>query len=288
MNKLSIARRAEILHTLIEGNSIRSTVRLAGAAKATVLKLLVETGEFCSVYQDRVLRNLACQQIEADAIWAFVRAKHQKATKDSQRDTWTYTALDSDSKLMVSWLVGTRNSANTKAFMADVAERLACRVQLTTDGLGWYHAAAEGAFGWNGVDFAQIVKTYGEPAGDGDASRRHSRPVSTHEPKTPIMGNPAFENVSTSYVGRSDRSKRMESRHFTRLMDGFSKKAQNHAQAVSLYFMHYNFCRPHQKLTKARGGMRTTPAMAAGVAKHVWTVEEILAKVDPATPLRRK
>jgi IS1 family transposase len=281
MNKLSLPRRAAIIRALVEGNSIRATGLLTGAAKATVLKLLVEVGEFCSLYQDHVLRNLECRQIQADEIWAFVSPKQKNVTCGGQGDIWTYTALDADSKLMVSWIVGSRSSASIKAFMADVAERLASRTQLTTDGLGWYVAAVKGPFGWNGVDFVQVVKSYGQPSGETPQQRRYSPPVCTGVTKTAVMGQPDMEEVSTSYVERCNLSMRMGVRRFTRLPDGFSKKAENHANVVSLYFLHYNFCRAHGTLTKARGGLRTTPAMAAGITNHVWTVEEILEKMDP-------
>ena len=281
MNRLTDARRAASIRALCEGNSVRATGRLTGTAKATVLKLLVEVGEFCSIYQDHALRNLRTTRVEADEIWAFVGAKAKNATKDTQGDIWTYTALDADSKLMISWLVGPRNSGSTQAFMADVAERLGNRVQLTTDGLSWYVAAVEKAFGWNGVDFAQIIKTYGMPQDETERARRYSPMVCTGAVKTPVMGNPAMENVSTSYVERSNLSIRMGNRRFTRLTNAFSKKAENHAHAVSLFFMHYNFCKPHTTLTKAAGGIKTTPAMASGLTDHVWPVEEILEKMSP-------
>lgn len=224
MNKLGTEKRAAIVRALCEGNSVRATARLTASAKATVLKLLVEIGEFCSIYQDHALRNLATTRIEADELWAFVGAKAKNATKEGQCDIWTYTARDADSKLMISWLVGSRNSVNTKAFMANVAERLANRVQLTTDGLGWY--------------------------------------------------------LATSYVERSNLTIRMGTRRFTRLTNGFSKKAENHAHAVSLFFMFYNYCKPHMTLTKANGGIKTTPAMAAGLTDRVWGVEDILARMS--------
>src|SRR5215211_3849158 len=176
---------------------------------------------------------------------------------------------------MISWLVGARNHANTYAFMADVADRLGNRVQLTTDGLGWYVAAVENAFGWNGVDFAQLIKTYGLPTDELERQRRYSPAECMGAIKTPIMGKPDMEKVSTSYVERSNLSMRMGMRRFTRLTNAFSKKAENHAHAVSLNFMYYNFCRAHQTLTKAAKGIKTTPAMAAGLTSHVWTIEEI-------------
>lgn len=282
MNKLTDARRAAVIRALCEGNSVRATARLTDTAKATVLKLLVELGEFCSIYQDHALRNLPTRRVEADEIWAFVGAKAKNATQAGHGDIWTYTALDADSKLMISWLVGPRNHENTQAFMLDVADRLGNRVQLTTDGLSWYLAAVERAFGWNGVDFAQLVKTYGLPTDELERQRRYSPAVCTGAIKTPIMGSPDMEKVSTSYVERSNLSMRMGMRRFTRLTNGFSKKAENHAHAVSLFFMFYNFCKPHGTLTKAAGGIKRTPAMAAGLTDHVWTVEEIVEKMDPA------
>lgn len=280
MNKLGTEKRAAIVRALCEGNSVRATARLTASAKATVLKLLVEIGEFCSIYQDHCLRNLTTTRVEADELWAFVGAKAKNATKEGQGDIWTYTARDADSKLMISWLVGSRNSVNTKAFMANVAERLANRVQLTTDGLGWYVAAVEDAFGWNGVDFAQIIKTYGMPLDETERQRRYSNAVCTGAIKTPIKGNPDMALVSTSDVERSKLTIRMGTRRFTRLTNGFSKKAENHAHAVSLFFMFYNYCKPHMTLTKENGGIKTTPAMAAGLTDRVWGVEDILARMS--------
>jgi IS1 family transposase len=280
INKLTGARRAAVVRALCEGNSIRATVRLTGAAKATVLKLLVELGEFCSIYQDHALTNLRTTRVEADEIWAFVGAKAKNATRAGDGDIWTYTALDADSKLMLSWLVGPRNSGNTQAFMADVAARLGNRVQLTTDVLPWYVAAVERAFGWNGVDFAQIIKSYGLPMDESERQRRYSPAVCTGAQKMPVIGNADIDKVSTSYVERSNLSMRMGMRRFTRLTNGFSKKAENHAHAVSLFFMFYNYCKPHTTLTKTAGGIKRAPAMAAGLTDHVWTVEEILEKMN--------
>ena len=285
MNVLTTAKRAAVVRSLCEGNSIRATARLTGTAKGTVLKLLVEVGEFCSIYQDHALRNLKTKRVEADELWAFVGAKQKNATKEGQGDIWTYTALDAESKLMISWLVGSRNSGNTKAFMADVAERLANRVQLTTDGLGWYVAAVEDAFGWNGVDFAQIIKTYGMPLDETERQRRYSPMVCTSTVKLPVMGNPDMDLVSTSYVERQNLNIRMQNRRFTRLTNGFSKKAENHAHAFSLFAMFYNYCRPHQTLTQNANGIKTTPAMAAGLTDRVWKVEEFFALMDPKRPL---
>ena len=283
MNRLTAERRAAIVRALAEGNSIRATARLTDTAKATVLKLLVELGEFCSVYQDHAHRNLKSHRVEADGIWSFVGAKQKNATRGTQGDLWTYTAICSESKLMVSWLVGARDHANTFAFMKDVVLRLANRVQLTTDGLGWYVAAVEAAFGWNGVDFTQIIKTYGTPLDESlrDAQRRYSPAVCTGATRTAVTGNPDEDKISTSYVERQNLNMRMQMRRFTRLTNGFSKKAENHAHAVSLYFMFYNYCQPHQTLTKDAKGIRTTPAMAAGLTDHVWKVEEILERTDP-------
>jgi len=285
MNKLTSERRAAIVRALVEGNSVRSTARLTGTAKATVLKLLVELGEFCSIYQDHVLTNLPCKRIEADEIWAFVGAKQRNATRAGDGDIWTFTAIDADSKLMVSWLVGARSSDNARTFMDDVAARLANRVQLTTDGHHMYLTAVETAFGWNGADFAQLVKTYGVTDDPKNPARRYSPAVCTGATKEWVMGKPDMEKVSTSYVERANLTMRMGMRRFRRLTNGFSKKAENHAHAVSLYFMFYNFCRPHATLTKTLGGVHTTPAMAAGVTNRVWKIEDVLALMDPERPL---
>ncbi len=241
MNRLGIEERIAIVRALAEGNSVTATARLTGAAKATVLKLMVEIGEFCSIYQHRAHRSLAVKRIEADEIWTFVGARGGNAKSSSPFGIWTYTAVDADSKLLISWLVGERNNANAFAFMRDVALRLAIRRQITTQGLPWYAGAAVGALSWNGVDFAQLVRKYAEG------------------------GNPSAGSVG----------------HYSRLANAFSKKAENHVRAVSLYFMIYNYCRQHQALTKAANGIKTTPAMAAHLTDHVWPIEEVLEKMNP-------
>lgn len=282
MNKLPIAKRAAIVRALCEGNSVRATCRLTGAAKATVLKLLVDLGEFCSIYQDHILRNLKASRVEADEIWAFVGAKARNARQDGHGDIWTYTAIDADSKLMISWLVGPRNQENTDAFITDLADRLAERVQLTTDGNGVYLAAVRKAFNIGEVDYAQLLKSYGQAVEQGP-QRRYSPMVCTGSAKVRMIGKPEKELVSTSFVERANLTMRMGMRRFTRLTNAFSKKAENHAHAVSLHFMYYNFCRAHSTLTKAHPNhYPTTPAMAAGVTDHVWKVEEILALMNPA------
>lgn len=285
MNSLTVETRAAIVRSLVEGNSIRSVARMTGTSKNTVLRLLVELGGFCSIYQDHRLTDLPCRRVEADEIWSFVGAKAKNATQPGHGDIWTYVAICADSKLAVSWLVGPRTQPNAKLFMEDVAARLASRVQLTTDGHHMYLSAVEQAFGWNGVDFAQLVKTYGQPT-DREAQRRYSPAECTGTVKTWVMGQPDMEKVSTSYVERSNLTLRMSQRRFTRLTNAFSKKAENHAHAVSLHFMHYNYCRPHATLTKAAGGIKTTPAMSAGLTDHVWTAEEILGLMNPATLLQ--
>ncbi|MEP7098159.1 MAG: IS1 family transposase [Dokdonella sp.] len=272
-----------MVRCLVEGNSIRATCRLTGAAKATVLKLLVELGEFCSVYQDHVLRNLHCQRVEADEIWAFVGAKARNATRSGDGDIWTFTAIDPDSKLMLTWLVGGRTPENADCFIADVADRVAGRIQLTTDGHGMYLTAVRRAFDIGEVDYAMLVKTYGTAtAGEVSQARKYSPMVCTGAKKERMIGRPDMDLVSTSIVERANLSMRTQMRRFTGLTNGFSKKAENHAHAVSLYFMYYNFCRPHTTLTKARPKhYPTTPAMAAGIADRVWTVEDILGLMDP-------
>ena len=284
MNRLSIERRARAIRALVEGSSVRAVGRATGCDKDTVLRLLVEAGEFCSIYQDHVLRNLPCKRIEADEIWAFVGAKQSHAKREGDGDLWTFVALCADSKLAVTWLVGPRSAASTRAFMADLAPRLAHRVQLSTDNWWCYPPAVRAAFGRWGCDYATITKRYG--ADEGPHRGRYSpSPVVVDVQKVPVLGSPKVELVSTSYVERNNLSMRMGMRRFTRLTNGFSRKAENHAHAVSLHFMHYNFCRKHTTLTRRHKGAHWTPAMEAGITDHVWTWEEILGLMEPTIML---
>jgi IS1 family transposase len=280
MNKLPIAKQAAILRALTEGMSIRGTSRLVGVSTTTILKLLVEVGEMCEHYQSHKLSNLKTTRVECDEIWAFVAKKQKRAKLTGEGDCWTWTALDVDSKLIFCWLVSGRNTDACDLFMKDVASRLANRVQLTTDGLNFYLRAVEGAFGWNGCDFAQLVKKYAMDP-NSPRSHRYSPPICVGTEKECIMGRPVMELVSTSYVERTNLGIRMGNRRLTRLTNAHSKKAENHAHAMALYFMVYNFVKPHGKLTKDRDGIRTTPAMAAGLTDHVWQMEEILNLMDP-------
>ncbi len=285
MNRLTDTRRAAIIKCLAEGSSVRASARITGTAKATVLKLLVEVGEFCSTYQDHVLRGLPSTRIEADEFWAFVGAKQRRAVRPGDGDIWTFTAVDADSKLIVSWLVGSRSQENAITFMRDVRSRLTRRIQLTTDGHGMYLTAVRMAFKFGEVDYAMLVKQYGQVEEGVDSSRRYSPPVCTGALKVRQIGRPDPGLISTSYVERSNLSIRMQNRRFTRLTNAFSKKAANHAHAVSLSFMYYNFCTVHSTLTKAAKGVHTTPAMVAGVTDRVWKVEDILSLMDPARTL---
>lgn len=245
--------------------------------KDTVSKILCEVGDFANEYQDVALRNLPCTRVEADEIWAFVGAKEANATREDQGDIWTFSAVCADTKLIFSWQVGDRSAANAHAFMKDVASRLANRIQLTTDGLTHYRTAVENAFGWNGCDYAIIDKKY---AGDGSMGRYSPSVVVTHVEVVEVMGKPLRKHVSTSYIERTNLAIRTNVRRFTRLTNAFSKKAENHARAVALQFMANNFLRAHGTLTKRAKGIKTTPAMAAGLTNHVWTVEEMLEKLS--------
>lgn len=294
MNQLSLDKRAAIVRALTEGCSIRATARMVGVSKDTVAKLLVDFGEFCSIYQDYKLRKLTCARIEADEIWSFCQSKERNVRPEHKGvigygDLWTFTAMCADSKLMVSWFVGQRTVESAETIMRDVQSRLANRPQLTTDGHGMYLPAVAAAFHWKtkGVDFAQLVKSYGQdPDFEKQQShRRYSPAVCTGAEKIAVFGKPDMSKVSTSYIERSNLTMRMQMRRFTRLTNGFSRKAQNHAYAVSAFYMIYNFARPHMTLCK-QNGRKTTPAMAAGLADHVWTVEEILGLMDPARLLQ--
>jgi len=274
MNKLTRQQRVQVIAALVEGNSIRSTVRMTGVAKNTVVKLLADIGAVCAEYQDKMLRNLNCKRIQCDEIWSFCYAKQKNVPEDKKDvfgfgDVWTWTALDPDSKLIVSYLVGLRNAEYAKLFMDDLAERLDHRVQLTTDGLKAYLEAVDGAFGAD-IDYAQLIKLYGtENAGAG----RYSPPKVTSTKRQQVTGKPDKRHISTSLVERQNLTMRMSMRRFTRLTNAFSKKVENLEHAVALHFMHYNFVRIHKSL-------RVTPAMAAGVADHLWSIEDVVKLLE--------
>lgn len=275
MRKLSASERARILTLLCEGMSIRPVTSATGASKNTVIKLMIDAGQACSAYHDEHVRNLKSRRIQCDEIWSFTYAKAKnvasaKAAPDGAGDTWTWTAVDADSKLMVSWLVGERDSEYAIAFMDDVAKRLASRVQLSTDGHRAYLEAVEGAFGAD-VDYAVIQKIYGTVPEA--AKGRYSPAVCIGVRKERVEGSPDPRHVSTSYVERSNLTIRMQNRRFTRLTNAFSKKVENHAWSVALFATFYNFVRIHTTL-------RVTPAMAAGVTDRLWEIGDIVALVE--------
>jgi len=271
MNKLNIEKRAQVVSCLVEGMSIRSTVRTTGAAKNTVTKLVVDLGAACADYMDKTLRDLPCKLIQCDEIWSFCYAKEKNVPEEHKGelgygDVYTWTALDPDTKLIVSFMVGKRDAEHGNAFMLDLAGRLKNRVQLTTDGHRVYLNAVENAFG-SEIDYAMLVKVYGA-ANDNEDQRRYSPAECTGAEIHHISGQPELEHISTSHVERQNLTMRMSMRRFTRLTNAFSKKIENHYFATALYFMYYNFGRIHKAL-------RITPAMEAGVSDHVWTLEEI-------------
>jgi IS1 family transposase len=274
MNKLATERRAQIIGMMVEGVSIRAITRMTGVSKNTVAKLLSDAGNACLDYQDRALRNLSCQRIQADEIWSFVYSKQKNVPEEKRGqfgygDVWTWTAIDADTKLIVSWYLGTRDGAAAYAFMTDLASRLTNRVQLTTDGHHAYLSAVDAAFGRE-IDYAMLVKQYGTAP---EAEKRYSPPICLGAERQEIRGLPDPEHISTSYVERQNLSMRMGMRRFTRLTNAFSKKLANHMHALSIYFMHYNFVRIHQTL-------RCTPAMAAGITTTLWSLEDIVRIVD--------
>lgn len=271
---MPFAKRAQILGLLVEGNSLRAASRLADVSINTVSKLLVDVGTACQAYHDQHVRNVTSRRVQRDEIWSFVYVKQKNIPaelkgQDGIGDVWTWVALDADSKLAISWLVGGRDAEYAYDFMQDVADRLANRVQLTTDGHSAYLDAVDGAFGVD-VDFAQLVKVYGAaPEGE----KRYSPPECIGAHKRAVSGKPDKDHVSASYVERQNLTMRMHMRRFTRLTNAFSKKVENHAHAIALHFMFYNFCRLHKSL-------RVTPAMAAGVTDHLWTVEDLARLAD--------
>lgn len=278
MNRLSVERRAQILGMLTEGASLRSASRLSGAAINTVSKLLVDIGSACAEYQDRTMRNLSCERLQCDEIWAFVGAKAKNVSPerkaDGWGDVWTWTCIDADTKLVPCWWIGGRTATDAIEFMTDVASRLNHRVQLTTDGLNSYLIAVNRAFEGK-VDYATLHKLYGPDAND--VRHRYSPGVCTGAEGRVVFGDPDPEHVSTSFVERANLTMRMGMRRFTRLSNGFSKKVENHAAAVALHFQFYNFARPHKSL---KNPYPRTPAMTAGVADHIWTLTEIAGLLD--------
>jgi len=285
MNRLNDAHRARIVRSLCEGNSIRGTARLCDCAINTVMKLLLEVGPACSSYQDEHVRGLTSTQVQCDEIWSFVGCKDKRATREKkgegQGDAWTWVALDAESKLMITWHVGLRSEGDCRDFMDDLADRLVNRIQLSTDGLKTYRNAVKLAFGPN-VDYGQVVKVYGD---DVDSEKRYTPAVCTSCHTQVVAGDPIDSLISTSYVERQNLNIRMGCRRYTRLTNAFSKKFFNHVAAFSLYAMFYNYCGPHQTLTKqsgenGRNKIPTTPAMAAGLTDHAWTVEELLEAVS--------
>lgn len=276
MNCLPLSKRVQVIALLVEGNSLRATSRLTGVSLVTVMKILVETGKACSTYQDETLRNLKASRIQCDEIWSFCYAKQKNVAPDmpdGSGDIWTWTALDADTRLMINWTVGKRDLPTGHMFMQDLASRVSGpQPQITTDGHDPYVEAVENAFGVD-VDFAMVVKQYGTKPGD----RRYQY---LGADKTVMVGQPDISHISTSYVERANLTMRTNIRRFTRKTNAFSKKVENHAWAISLHFMYYNFARIHKTL-------RVTPAMAAGVTDHVWGIEEIAALVPVPVAQKR-
>jgi IS1 family transposase len=281
MKRLTISKRAQVVAALVEGNSIRSTVRMTGVAKNTIVKLLLELAPACAEYQDRALRNLPCKRIQVDEIWSFVGIKDknlplEELGKFGRGSVWTWVAMDADTKLVPSWLISDRSADAATVLMRDLASRLAKRVQLTTDGHKAYLTAVEEAFGAD-VDYSQLIKLYGSA---GENETRYSPGECIGCKRERVVGRPDPRHISTSYVERQNLTMRMSMRRFTRLTNAFSKKIENHSAAVALFYMYYNFGRIHQTL-------RITPAMAAGVSDHVWEIEEIIGLLPEPVAKKR-
>ena len=274
MNKLPSEKRAQALQMMAEGVSLRAITRMTGVSRTTLLKLLEDAGKAFSDYQDRILVNLPCKRLQVDEAWAFCYAKQKnvptaKSAPEGAGDIWTWVGLDADTKLVASWYVGGRDSEAAMAFIDDLAPRLASRVQLTSDGHKPYLEAIEGAFGGD-IDYAMLVKIYGQSP---EGQRRYSPAVCTGARKFRVEGNPDPKHVSTSYVERQNLNIRMGNRRMTRLTNAFSKKAENHAHMMAIYFMHYNFVRIHQTL-------RVTPAMAAGITPKLWEMADLVKVLE--------
>jgi len=269
MNTLDKTKRAQLISVLVEGNSLRATARICDVAFNTILKFIPEIGQACFEYQDKAFHDLKCKRIQCDEIWSFCYAKEKNVPKDKKGlfgygDVWTWVAMDAETKLVPSFMVGNRDSQTAKMFIDDLASRLANRVQLTTDGNRVYLEAVEGAFGCD-IDYAMLIKLYEST----QEETRYSPAKCNGYKATTITGNPDFKHISTSYIERQNLTMRMGMRRFTRLTNAFSKKIENHAFHLALHYMYYNFVRIHKTL-------RMTPAMKAGVTNNLWSVEEIV------------
>ena len=269
MNKLNIEKQASIISALVEGNSIRSTERMTGVHRDTIMRLLVRVGNGCTAIMDQTMRNLPCETIQVDEIWCYVGKKRTSiantAAEPHLGDQWTYVAIDPDSKLIPNYLVGKRNGKNTRKFLGSLSARMANRVQLSSDALRHYVDEVDAAFGGN-VDYASIVKSYEEnPVGAG----RYSPPRVVSVSKKSLRGSPNFDLISTSHVERQNLNMRMCMRRFTRLTNGFSKKLENLKAAVALHFAHYNFCRIHKTI-------KVTPAMEIGIVNELWSIQDLI------------
>ena len=282
MNKLPATKRAKILSLLCEGSSMRAGSRIEDVSINTVSKLLVDAGRVCAKFHDENVRGVKARRVQMDEIWSFTYAKQKnvataKSAPEGAGDTWTWTALDADSKLIVSWLVGPRDAGSAFTFVSDLADRLADRTQLTSDGLSLYVSAVEDAFGAD-VGFSQLVKLYGSPAES--EARRYSPATCLGCVPKPVTGDPDPKHISTSYVERSNLTMRMSMRRYTRLTNAFSKKIQNHVLMVALYTVWYNWARIHKTL-------KTSPAQAAGLTERLWDMTDIVALIDGAEPVRQ-
>ena len=280
MNTLSIEKKVAVVRALVEGCSIRSTERMTGVAKQTILRLLAEVGKACAEYQDRVIRNVSAKRVQVDEIWSYVGCKQKNVTVEKIEagicgDVWTFTAIEAQSKLVISWMVGRRDAGCATEFLRDVEKRLSNRIQLTTDGHKMYLEAVPDAFRESGIDYAQLVKVYGN---DPEGMKRYSPAQCLGTQRVEVLGTPDSKHISTSYVELQNLNMRMQMRRFTRLTNAFSKKIENQVHSIALFHMHYNFVRIHQTL-------RVSPAMAAGLTNRLWAIRDIIALTENAIQL---
>jgi IS1 family transposase len=279
MNRLSRTARAQIIRLLVEGNSVRAITRISGRSINTVSKLLVDVGAACDDFQDATFRNLECKTLQADEIWSYVYARERNVPADKRGefgfgDVWTFVAIDADTRLVPAWTIGARSPEAARMFLADMKERMAHRVQLTTDGHRMYLTAVPDTFG-DDIDFAQLVKIYATPHDEYGRAAGSSEVIGTIDKI--VSGDPDVSKINTSDIEQQNLTMRTGMRRFTRMTKGHSKKVENHAAAIALHFMYINFARPHKSLANP---YPRTPAMAAGLADHVWSLEEIAALLD--------